>query len=115
MATNKVSFESLNRRIVFQDYDENTDAFGTFIKIWYNAFEVWAQVKARAYKKHIAAQDADTELQRYIIEMRYHPEISTRMRIKYKTRVLYIESIRNPGGDSQYLIIEAIARPNDNY
>lgn len=104
-----IKLATLNRRIIFQDYEELFDDLGSIIKHWHNVIEMWAKVEPKQFLR-TKVENKYFQENRYKIFTRFHREISPRMRIKYQGHSMQIESIENLNCDNSDLIIHALEK-----
>lgn len=104
-----MKISQLNQRVVFQDYEETYDDLGNAIHTWKDAHEVWANITLKKMAKKKAEQ---VVYQGNVCEViiRYQRDIYPRMRIKYGSQILLIESIQNLHHNNKYFIITAIQK-----
>lgn len=85
----------LNKRITFLMPKTGYDEMGQEIEeTWQPCKTVWANIKPLRGREYWDAKKKSVE-QNYKIITRYHDGITTNMRIRYKNKILNIESIAN--------------------
>lgn len=96
----------LSERIELQTLTETSDLAGGFTSEWATTATLWAEAKplrgAEIFmsEKIIASND-------YIFTIRYFQGITTKMRIRFKSRLFNIRSIINPMENGEMLEIYA--------
>ena len=79
----------LRHKITFQIQDLEQES-----EIWDEVCTVWANIKPIAGEEYYKAETIDSELTHRII-MRYRKGITPDMRVVYKGRIFYIQSVIN--------------------
>lgn len=93
----------LRHRITFQRLVETTNEVGEVVQKLQDYTTVWAAIEPTSGREYYEAQKIQPELT-YKITIRYLPDITPDMVIKYKNRLFQINNIINP--DERNFILE---------
>lgn len=97
----------LNNRITIQTYTDTKDSKGQKIKVWSDAFTIWAEVVSSTSREFYNAQKNNSETE-IVFKVRYRTGITTLKRIKYNG--VYYEIVGDPvdvKGQRKELLISA--------
>ncbi len=95
----------LRHRIIIQESTGTTrDIYGSEIKAWTTHKQVWAEINPPRSREFFATGQTQAEVVTQV-RIRYLPDIDPRMRIKFGTRYLNINSIINPDERNKELIM----------
>jgi SPP1 family predicted phage head-tail adaptor len=82
----------LRHRITFQREVKTADGSKGFTVAWRDLISVWASVEPLSGREFFAAHQMKAEIT-HRVKIRYRTDITVKMRIKHRDRVLEIESI----------------------
>lgn len=83
----------MRHRITFQRLPDDKDLLGGYGENWIDVVTVWAQVSPISGKEYFTQMRENTVSHK--IYCRYRPDISPKMRIKFKNRIFRIISVIN--------------------
>lgn len=92
----------LRHRVVFQSRQETDDGYGGKTVSWQDVFEAWAKIEPVSASERFKAMGMNMKVS-HRIYIRYRPEVSSKMRIKYGKRKFEIEGIIDIGEQKKYL------------
>ena len=82
----------MRQRITFQEEVKTADGSKGFTVAWRDFISVWASVEPLSGREFFAAHQIKAEIT-HRVKIRYRTDITVKMRIKHRERVLEIESI----------------------
>ena len=88
----KTKIAAMRHRITFQDSMKTPDGHKGHTVAWTNFVTVWASVEPLSGREYFYSHQIKAEVT-HRIKIRYREDITTKMRIKHRDRVLAIESI----------------------
>lgn len=93
-----VDASMFDRRINFQAYTDVADSAGTgIVRTWANVLSSWAHMEAYKGRQYWEAdQDYAHAYERIVVRYRKNFNITTSMRITFKSRILYIRWVGVP-------------------
>jgi len=91
----EIKIGDLRQRIIFQSPRKVDDGHGGWnVPSWDDTTTVWAQVEPISGREYFAAAQVKTEIT-HRVRIRYRADLNEEMRIKFGTRYLAIEAIRD--------------------
>ncbi len=100
-------FTKMKHRISLQAVSQVSDSQGGFTESWATFATVWASIRpAKGFEKFQAAQLQTPVTHK--ITIRYRPDVTTKHRLLFGTRVFGIKEALNRDEAKQYLDIQAI-------
>jgi len=88
----KLPIGEMRHRITFQDSVETPDGHKGHTVEWFDKVTVWGSLEPLSGREYFAAHQIQAEVT-HRVKVRYRADITTKMRIKYKERILLMESI----------------------
>lgn len=88
----KIEIGAMRHRITFQKPIETPDGHKGHTVQWQDVITVWASVEPLSGREYFYAHQVQAEVT-HRVKTRYRTDITTKMRIKHRDRVLEIESI----------------------
>ncbi len=100
---------SLKKRVTIQNPTSVSDGQGGFTETYADGATVSASITpAKGYEKYQAMQ-AQTPITHEIL-MRYRADVTTASRLKYSTRVFWVQECLNVDEENRFLKIKAVER-----
>jgi len=94
----------LRHRIAIQQETATQDIYGAEVKTWTTKKELWAEIDPPKSREFFATGQTQAEVTTRV-RIRYLPNVTPNMRIKFGTRYLNINSIINPDERNKELIM----------
>lgn len=88
----KLTIGEMRHRITFQQEVKTSDGHKGFTVGWQDLVSVWASVEPLSGREYFYSHQIKAELS-HRVRIRYRADITVKMRIKHRGRVLGIESI----------------------
>lgn len=82
----------LRHRITFQKEIKTPDGHKGFVSQWQDVVTVWASIEPLSGREYFYSHQIKAEVT-HRVKIRYREDITVKMRIKHRDRVLEIESI----------------------
>lgn len=99
----------MDKRVTVQNAVRVSDGQGGYNETWPDGAAIWAWLEpVKGYEKYMAMQ-TQTPVTHKIVT-RYRADISTASRIRYGTRVFWVQEVIDPGEAKQFLNITAQER-----
>lgn len=92
----------LRHRVAIEQATETQDAYGEPDVTWSTFVETWASVDPITSREYFSAQRENAEIT-HRVRMRYRPNITHKMRVKWGARVFDIRSIINANSRNRSL------------
>ncbi|HUM33630.1 MAG TPA: phage head closure protein [Candidatus Saccharicenans sp.] len=92
----------LRSRIVFQSATKLDDGYGGKEIVWQDAFSAWALIEPLSAHEKFEAMSVQSRVT-HRVYIRYRPDVSTGMRIRYGDRLFEIEGILDVGEQKRFL------------
>lgn len=93
-----VAAGDLDKRVTLQVSSESVDAggWGEATETWRDVQKLWASIDTGGSREFYRASQVVATMT-HLVTIRYRTDVTTKHRLKYKTRVLNIGGIENPG------------------
>lgn len=88
----KARIGDMRHRVTFQQSIKTPDGYKGFTVGWQDVVTVWASVEPLTGREYFYSHQIKAEVT-HRVKIRYRTDITTKMRIKHRNRVLGIESI----------------------
>ncbi len=92
----------LRHKVTIQNYTTSPNAVSEPVKTWADYATVWASIEPIRGKEFWDSQQVNAEITGKI-KLRYLSGITSKMRVKYETRIFEILSVINPGEKNREL------------
>lgn len=92
----------LNKRVTLQTVGTSADGRGGVSETWSDTVTLWAHVEELSGSETFEAQQIASNLT-HRVTLRYRTSVTPQQRLKYGTRILKIQSIRNPDQRNEML------------
>lgn len=89
---NRMAIGDMRHRITFQQPIKTPDGYKGHTEKWQDLIDVWASVEPLSGREYFYAHQIKAEVT-HRVKIRYRVDITEKMRIKHRDRVLEIESI----------------------
>ena len=93
---------TLNKRVILQTVGTAADGRGGVTETWSDTVTLWAHVEELSGSEQFTAQQIASNLT-HRVTLRYRTSVVPMQRVKHGTRILKIESIRNPDQRNEML------------
>lgn len=103
----------LKHRITIMTKTTQRKSGGGLTELWAEDFSLWAKIKPKRWNPLIQADDRG-QVVSYDIYVRYRTDITTKQRIKYGSRYLFIDSFHDLDETGNYLLIVASEQQTAN-
>jgi len=100
----KTSAGALRHYVKLQHATYVQDSSGATTETWTDIANIWAQIKPLSGRQMDIAKQAQSEVTHEII-VRYRENVTPDKRIKYGSRIFYIESVMNIEERNNWLIL----------
>jgi len=101
---------TLRERVTFQDQASTIDTDGSQLTVWEDlstSSEVWARVEPDTVVEGIVGGRSQAR-RKWVVTVRHRTDITTKMRLLWRGRVMNIIGVSNPGERRKYLVLEVV-------
>lgn len=93
---------TLNKRVILQTVSRVSNGGGGFTPTWADTTTLWAHLDELSGSEAFEAQQIASKVT-HRVTIRYRTSVTPQQRLKYGTRILKIESVRNPDQRNEML------------
>lgn len=99
----------MKHRVTIQNISRESDGQGGFTETWPDGATVWAKIEQKKAWEKFQAMQMQTPVI-WAITMRYRTDVTSKSRLKYGDRVLWVKEVINRGEKNEFLEIRATER-----